>query len=139
MTRIQFSTNGSAVAYTLVLNPVDVDLPSAQPANAIESQDVIDGESITFEPYIDTRRHKLIWENIPAENYTIATTFNNQLTALANYVDTNCYIRMNEVGTAYGAFTSWTYIKGIEINKYLRRGGPLVYSRVEYVFELAES
>lgn len=139
MTRIQFSTAGVVVNYTLILNPVAVVLPSSESSGIKHSQEVLEGEPILFTEYFDSRRHALIWQRIPAEGTTLATNFAAQLTTLEGYVGSKRYIRMNEIGDALGVFDSWTYIKVLSVDKTLSPGGRLIYDRVEFIFELADT
>ena len=139
MTRMELSEDGITAIYTFILNPIDVDWPTAQQSTNIKSDDVFEGESITFTPYFDTRRHKLIWQGVRADSTTtFGIAFAGQLAVLESYIGSKVYFRANEVGTAFGAFATWTYIKVISVDKTPRAGQGLTYSLVEFVFELAE-
>jgi len=138
MPRVQFSADGISSDYELSFNPVQVDLPSGQPSTAKVSKTPLEGESITFEPYLDTRRHKLIWRRVPYDGGNIATILNAQWASLLTYVDTHFYIHLQDIGTPAGVFDDWVYVKGISLDKTLDSGGRFIYSEVVFMFELAE-
>jgi len=145
MTRISFNTSASHTNEDLlVLNPVDVSLPFVDGVDENStSHEVIDGESIVFEKYFDSRRCKLIWENVPSD---LSLSGQNVMTyqfdgMLATYVGSNVYMNLGDIGDAIGgdySSSNWIYIKGISLNKKIRKGRSIHFSKIEFVFELAE-
>lgn len=140
--RIQFSDSSSGSSpYTLTINPVDVVIPHAWLEGIQHSKKPVDGASIIFEEYFDTRRGKLIWSRIPADSSTLGSNFSTQLSILEGYVGSEKYMHLKDISIPLGVFDSWdssAKIKVIAVNKSLVPGGSLRYDKVEFVFEKAE-
>jgi len=136
MQRVKFADDntGSTNLYTVTLNPTTLSVPQAMKSELKNSVQTVDGESIVFEPYFDARRCQLIWQNIPTD----FTGFSAQIQELDSYVGNSKYIDLGDIGDVLYVFDDWTYIKVVSLDKELKEGGRLVYSKVVLVFELAE-
>ena len=150
MDRIQFaSTAGGANVYELSINPVRVDAAEILKSVIVRSDPTVDGEAITFTPYFDSRRSKLIWRRMPADDSTVGTIFDTQVGELETMVfpgsasqcdgDGYTYMRFQDIADAFGIYTTYTKIKIISVDKVLSPGGKLVYDTVEVVWEKAET
>ena len=140
LSRVRFATDDmGSDEYVLILNPTDINIPQAMNNEIKKAEPIIDGETIIFEPYLDTRRGSLMWENIPTDLSINGTAFQNQIDELDSYVGTYKYMDLGTVGDTLGVFGGYTYVKIIAQDKKFLRGGRLVWSKIELFFELAEA
>jgi hypothetical protein len=132
--------SGGGGSYEFTYNPSEIDIPQANLGNVAVSVDTIDGESVTFYPYLDTRRGVMRWRGYPAaDGSTISTNFNTMLnTYLRTYVGGYKYIHFGDISAAYDVYETWTKVKIIAVNVSLRSGGSQIYDPVELVWENAE-
>ena len=141
MARISFSLDGVGVAdYVLPYNPVALEVPQARLDGNSTSVQTIDGESITFYGYHDSRRGKMTWRGYPSDSSALGTAFAAMLTELAAYVGNYRWMHFGDIGDAYGIYldTSWKKIKIISLNRSLRSGGGTTFDPVELIWEDAE-
>jgi len=139
MTRVKFADSDSGSGeYTVVINPTDIKIPWAVNSEIKKSNPVIDGESILFEPYFDTRRGQLIWENIPTDFSYGGSTIQSQISELDDYIGSYKYIDLGDIGSALDVMNGYTKVKIIAQDKILARSGKLIYSKIILHFELAE-
>lgn len=141
MPKIMFNSSASdSGAYELTYNPVEIDAPQARASEIANSVDSMDGESITFNPYFDTRRGSMTWRGYPGDtSTTLGAAFETQLTTLEGYVgDDPFYMHFKDLGDKFGVYATWTAIKIIAVNKTIRSGAGTTYDPVTLVWENAE-
>jgi len=136
MAKIKFADDvGGSGEYEVTYNPVEVIVPQSMDEQIKKTVNTIDGEGITFTPYHDSRRGKLIWRGFPGDH----TNFITQLSEIVTYVDGYKYIKFDaDLATALGVYATYTKVKIIAVNKKIRPGGAIIYDSVEIVWEEAE-
>jgi hypothetical protein len=135
---IFYSDVGGSNPYELPYNPVQIDCPQARLSGAAKSKETTDGESITFYPYLDTRRGSLTWRGYPKDDSTLGVAFHTMVGVLRGYAGGYRYMNFQDIAQAYDFFESNTKVKIISVDASLRSGGSQKYDPVVLVFELAE-
>jgi len=142
MPRISFSSDnvGSGDLYELSYNPVEIDAPTARLSDVANSVETVDGESITFYPYHDSRRGAMRWRGYRSDTSVTGVAFEAQVAALKLYVGTYVYMSFMDIADAFGVYPSdqWQKIKVISVNTSLRSGGSTIYDPVELIWEDVE-
>lgn len=141
MARISFSLDGVGAAdYVLPYNPIELYVPQAQLDGNSNSVQTIDGETITFYGYHDSRRGKMTWRGYPSDTTSLGTAFAAMLTELSGYVGNYRWMHFGDIGSAYGIYldTGWSKIKVISLNRSLRSSGGTRFDAVELIWEDAE-
>jgi len=142
MPKIQFADDnvGSTNNYELTYNPVEIDAPTARAGEIANSVETVDGESITFTPYHDSRRGYMRWKGYRSDTSTTGVAFEAMITELEGYVGSYKYMSFQDLYTAFGVYPTaqWQKIKVIAVNKSVRSGGSIIYDPVELVWEDVE-
>jgi len=143
MAKIQFADDnvGSSNNYELTYNPVEIDAPTGRASEVANSVETVDGETITFYPYLDTRRGAMRWRGYRSDTSVTGVAFEAQVVELEGYVGTYKYMWFGDLATASGVYLDtpgWTRIKVISVNKSLRSGGSIIYDPVELIWEDVE-
>ena len=139
MVRIRLSdASDGDPCYEFAYNPVEIYCPTAMLGEIANSVETMDGESVTFYPYHDSRRGKLVWRGYPADTSVLGVAFGTMITTLNGYVGNYKYMNFGDIASAYNVYTGWTKVKIIAIDKALRSGGGTIYDLVEMIWEDAE-
>lgn len=139
MTRITFYSDvGGSNPYELPYNPVEINVPTARKSEIAKSKETVDGESITFYPYLDSRRGSLTWRGYPKDDSALGTAFHTMVGILRGYAGGYRYMNFQDIAAAYDFFETNTKVKIISIDASLRNGSAQKYDPVVLVFELAE-
>jgi len=142
MPKISFADDnvGSGGLYELSYNPVEIDAPTSRLSDVANSVETVDGESITFYPYHDSRRGAMRWRGYRSDESVTGLAFEAQVAALKLYVGTYKYMSFMDIADAFGVYPSdqWQKIKVISVNTSLRSGGSTIYDPVEFVWEDVE-
>lgn len=104
MIRVQFANDASGTgAYTLPLNPVDIQCEDAY--NSVVSE-CLDSESVIYDFSFDNRPIEMIWTNWNVDK----ATFSGLVATLKTYKYTQKYIKLNELQSLFvNIFTSTGY------------------------------
>ena len=143
MPKIQFADDnvGASNNYELTYNPVEIDAPTGRRGEVAESVETVDGESITFYPYLDTRRGSMRWRGYRSDASVTGIAFEAQIVELESYIGSYKYMWFADLTTAFGVYSDtpgWTKIKVISVNKSVRSGGSIIYDPVELIWEDVE-
>jgi hypothetical protein len=144
MAKIQFADDnvGSSNNYELTYNPVEIDAPTARAGEIANSVETVDGESITFTPYHDSRRGYMRWRGYRSDTSATGVAFEDMIEELEGYVGGYKYMYFGDLTTAFGVYPDvpdgWQKIKVIAVNKSVRSGGSIIYDPVELVWEDVE-
>ena len=145
MPKISFANDnvGATGLYELTYNPVEIDAPTARKSDVVNSVDTVDGESITFYPYFDSRRGSMRWRGYRSDASVTGVAFElmiNDATGLGSYVGQYKYMSFQDLYTAFGVYPNdqWQRIKIISLNKSVRPGGSIIYDPVELIWEDVE-
>ena len=141
MAKISLADNASGTSPDeFTYNPSEIDAPQARLSGAANSVETIDGESITFYPYLDSRRGSMRWRGYPADGTTtLSSNFNTQISMMQGYIGTDCWMHFQDISADLNIYTAWTKVKIIAVNVTLRSGGGRTYDPVELVWENAEA
>jgi len=142
MPKISFADDnvGATGLYELTYNPIEIDAPTARLSDVANSVETVDGESITFYPYHDSRRGSMRWRGYRSDTSVVGVAFEAQITALKLYVGTYKYMAFGDIADAFGVYPNdqWQRIKVVSINTSLRGSGSTIYDPVEFVWEDVE-
>jgi len=142
MPKISFADDnvGSGGLYELTYNPIEIDAPTARRSDVANSVETVDGETITFYPYLDTRRGSMRWRGYLSGASAVSVAFEAQVVILEGYVGSYKWMSFQDLYTAFGVYPNaqWQKIKVISVNKSVRSGGSIQYDPVELVWEDVE-
>jgi hypothetical protein len=113
ITRIQFTDLNGSSAYTLPINPHEIDIKDEGSYEIIE---VVDGYPIKNSKLADSYIRKMVWPEYLSSN----TTFTGMLSTLKSYI--NKSKRMNLQDVDYLS-QGWKEIKIIDVRTWVLRGG----------------
>jgi len=140
MPKISLADNsGGTSPDEFTYNPVEIDCPQARISGSTKSVETVDGESITFYPYFDSRRGAMRWRGYPKDASTLGVAFQAQIDLLRTYIGTDTWMHFQDISGAYDQYESWIKVKIISINTTLRTGGSQIYDPVELIWENAEA
>ena len=140
MPKISLSNDASGTPLSeFTYNPVEIDCPQARLSDVAKSKETVDGESITFYPYFDSRRGSMRWRGYPKDTSALGIAFNAQIIMMRGFVGIDTWMHFQDIAGAYDQYETWTKVKIISVNTTLRSGGGQVYDPVEIVWENAEA
>ena len=139
MAKITFYSDvGGSNPYELPYNPVEIDCPQARLSGAAKSKETVDGESITFYPYLDSRRGSMRWRGYRKDTTTLGIAFFTMVGVLRGYAGGYRYMNFQDIAAAYDVYETHTKVKIISVNATLRSGSGQTYDPVELIWEDAE-
>jgi len=140
MPKIRLADNsGGTTPDEFTYNPVEIDCPQARISGSTKSKETVDGESITFYPYFDSRRGSMKWRGYPKDTSTLGVAFQAQIDLMRTYIGTDTWMHFGDIAASYDQYESWIKVKIISINTTLRTGGGQTYDPCEMIWENAEA
>jgi len=122
ITRIRFSNNSNgADPYTLVLNPVRMEVNDSEDYSSIQT---LDGTNVKQNIVFDSRPMSFFWTSIPSD----FTGFAGMLGTLKSYIDSQKYVHYGTADYRISPTATWNLVRVADVKIGALKGGKIKYN-----------